>query len=121
MTGDDDELTQRLTDLRTINVDREASEAAGVKLYTPLASYRTSGIPLETLREMEGLTDNLRKSKSNMEAAYLELRKEEGDIGVIKDELERERALGEPDQNKIKNLEEEIRQREESYFANLRR
>jgi len=79
------------------------------------------GIPPETLREMEGLTENLRKTKSNMEAAYIELRKKEGDIGVIKDELKRERALDEPDQNKIKHLEEEVRQREESYFANQRR
>jgi len=39
---------------------------------------------------MEGLTNNPRKTKSNMEAAHIELRKEEGDIGVIKDELERE-------------------------------
>jgi len=68
---------------------------------------------------MEGLTNNPRKSKSNMEAAYIELRKEERDIGVIKDELEKE--SDEPDQNKIKHLEEEIRQREESYFANQRR
>jgi len=44
---DDDELTERLTDLRTINADLEA---AGVKLHTPLESYRTSGIPLETER-----------------------------------------------------------------------
>jgi len=70
---------------------------------------------------MEGLTNNPRKTKSYMVAAYIKLRKEEGDIGVIKDELERERALDEPDQNKIKYLEEEIRQREESYFANQRR
>jgi len=56
-----------------------------------------------------------------MEAAYIDLRKEEGDIGVIKDELERERARDDPDQNKIKHLEEEIRQREESYFVNQRR
>jgi len=55
-----------------------------------------------------------------MEAAYIELRKEEGDIGVIKDELKREIALDDPDQNKIKHLEEKIRQREESYFANQR-
>jgi len=77
---------------------------------------RTSGIPLETLREMEGLT----KTKSNMEAAYIELRKEEGDIGVIKDEIERERALDEPNQNKIKHLEEEVKEREKPSFANQR-
>jgi len=77
--GEDDELTQRLTDLRTINADLEAAGEL------PLDSYRTSGIPLETLREIKGLTENLRKTKSNMEAAYIELRKKEGDIGVIKD------------------------------------
>jgi len=113
--GDDDGLTQRLTDLRTINGNLEA------EVEPPLDSYKTSGIPLATLREIEGLTNNLSKTKSNTEAAYIELRNEEGDIGVIKDELEREIALDEPDQNKIKHLEEEIRQREESYFAKQRK
>jgi len=56
-----------------------------------------------------------------MEAAYIELRKEEGDIGVIKDELERERAKPEPDRNKHKQLEEDVKEREKSYFANQRR
>jgi len=56
-----------------------------------------------------------------MLAAYIELKKEEWDIGVSKDEFERERARDDPDQNKIKHLEEEIKQREESYFANQRR
>jgi len=69
---DDDELTQRLTDLRTINADLEAAGEP------PLESYRTSGIPLETLKEMEGLTDNLRKTKGNLVTAYVELRNEEG-------------------------------------------
>jgi len=44
------------------------------------------------LREIEGLAENFRKTKSNMDEAYIELRKEEGDIGVIKDEIERERT-----------------------------
>jgi len=69
---DDDELTQRLTDLKTINANLEAVGEP------PLDSYKTPGIPLETLREMEGLTDTLIKTKSGMEAAYVELRKEEG-------------------------------------------
>jgi len=43
-----------------------------------------SGIPSATLREMEGLTENLRTTKSNTQTVYIELRKEEGDI--IKDE-----------------------------------
>jgi len=115
--GEDDELTQQqlmnltyLADLKSEILDRTitASKSAGEP---PLESYRTSGIPRAELREIEGLTNNLRKTKSNMEAAYIELRKEEGDIGVIKDELERERARDEPDQNKIKHLEEEIRQK----------
>jgi len=84
-------------------------EAAGE---SPLDNYKTPGISLETLREMEWLTNNLRKTRSSMEAAYIELRKEEGDIGVIKDAVERERARDDPDQNKIKHLEEQIRQRE---------
>jgi len=46
-----------------------------------------SGIPRAELIEMEELTNNLKKKKSSMEAAYIELRKEEGDIGVIKDEI----------------------------------
>jgi len=108
---DDAKLTQRLTDLRTIKADLE--DAAYI--------YTLSRIPRVELREMEGLTNNLRKTKSNMEAAYKALRKEEGDIGVIKEEIERETARDDPDQNKIKHLEEEIRQREESYFANQRR
>jgi len=111
-------LLKRLTDIRTINADLEA--AGELPLDAPSLT-RTAGIPLETLREMEGLTNNLRKTKSNMEAAYIELRKEEGDIGVIKDELERERALDEPDRNKLKSLEEEVKEREKSYFANQRR
>jgi len=108
--GDDDELTQRLTDLRTINADLEAAGEP------PLYSYKTSGIPLATLREMEGLIENLRKTKNNMETAYIELRKEEGDIEVIKGELERERARYDSDKNKLKHIEEEIRQREKSYL-----
>jgi len=67
--GDDDELTLRLTDLRTINADLEAAGEP------PLDSYKTSGIPLATLREMEGLTENFRTTNSNTETAYIELRK----------------------------------------------
>jgi len=55
--GDDDELTQRLTDLRTINADLEAAGEP------PLDSYKTSGITLETLREMEGLTNNSERKR----------------------------------------------------------
>jgi len=71
--GDDDELTQRLTDLRTINADLEDAGEPH------LDSYKTPGIPLETLREMEGLTKNLINTKSNMVAAYY--RDEEGRRG----------------------------------------
>jgi len=38
----------------------------------------------------------------------------------IKEKLKTERARDEPDQNKIKDLEEELRQKEESYFAKQR-
>jgi len=73
---------------------------------------KTPGIHPETLREIEGLTENLTKTKSNSLAAYVELLKEKGDIGVIKDELERERAKDKLNQNKIKYLNEDIKQRE---------
>jgi len=52
-----------------------ASESAGEP---PLESYRTPGISLKTLREMERLTNNPIKTKTNIEASYVELRKEEG-------------------------------------------
>jgi len=76
-----------------------------------------SGIPQAESIEMYELTENLRKKKSKMGKVYEELRIEEEDIGLIKEELKRERARDEPDQNKIKDLEEEIRQLEEPYFA----
>jgi len=89
-------------DLRGINAELRAEGEPELKSY----------VPRETLREMEGLTTNLRRTALNMEAAYIELWKEEGDIGVIKDELERERARDDPDQNKLKQLKEEVKERE---------
>jgi len=116
--GDYNDINTLLDEELTPDIFKDAR--IEIKTRDDLDSYRTPGIPPETLREIEGLADNLRKTKSNMEEAYVELRREEGDIGVIKDELEIERARDKPDQNKIKHLNEEIKQREEYYFANER-
>jgi len=55
-----------------------------------------------------------------MGKVYEELRNEEDKIEEIKEELKRERARNDPDQNKIKDLEEKLRQKEEPYFAKQR-
>jgi len=56
-----------------------------------------------------------------MEAVYIELRQHEMDIGVIKDEIERERSRDDGDQTKIQRLEADLKQRKELYFANQER
>jgi len=56
-----------------------------------------------------------------MGKVYEELRNEEDEIGAIKDNLERERSKPKPDKNEIERLEEKIKQKKESYFANQRR
>jgi len=102
---------QRLTDIRTVHTELRAEGE-------PELDYN---VPRLDLKEIRGLPDNIRRIDSNLAEARIELRKEEGDINRIKNELERERSRDEPDQNKIQHLEEEITEREESYFANQRR
>jgi len=60
---DDDELTLQ----QLINED---SKSTGEP---PLDSYKTSGIPQAKSIEMYELNEHLRKTKSSMEAAYIEL------------------------------------------------
>jgi len=104
---DDAQSTAELTD---VNADLRAEGEPELD----------SHVPRSDLREISGLRDNIRMIDSNLAAARTELREEEGDINKIK-EIKSERALDEPDQNKIKHREEEVREREESYFANQRR
>jgi len=105
---DDDEVTQLLTDLRTINTELRAEEEP------PLDANRLLdfGISTQYLREVGGLTDNIRKLESNLAAARIQMKVEEEAIGKLKEEFKTERAEPEPDRAKPKHLEEEIKQRE---------
>jgi len=63
-----DKLNQKLKTLKSI--------LSGLE--DVVNTYKLSLIPRAELREIEGLTKNLRNTKSNMVATYIELRKEEG-------------------------------------------